>query len=313
MPVFGPQPAGDFNGGRRNDRFVIDPDDLSLVEVSDRGGRGDALRIIDRPGSDAGEFSVEGDLLVWRPFERAGAVEIALAGGVSPIEYLEWERLPEDGAPYLHRMRIVTDTDAPTGSNFAAAGTQGDDVIDAQDFARFRGGWSEVYGNGGDDRLVGSNRHAVYLYGGDDDDTLIGAGRFDDYFYGDADDDILRGNRGDDGLYGGGDDDRIYGGRGNDSLFGDAGNDTLSGGTGDDEFVYWVGAGSEGTDRISGFEIGGDRVILDGYAPGSSILSLRAVSGGIEVTLLETGTRVVFEGLTSGDIQANAAAIFEIV
>ncbi len=95
-----------------------------------------------------------------------------------------------------------------------------------------------VFGNGGNDRLIGGNDDDI-LNGGSGRDRLIGRG-------------------GDDTLIGGGGNDILRGGGGNDILDGGRGNDTLIGGAGDDIFVL-----SEGPGRalIRDFR-GGDRLGL---------------------------------------------------
>jgi Ca2+-binding RTX toxin-like protein len=80
-----------------------------------------------------------------------------------------------------------------------------------------------VFGNGGNDRLLG---------GGEDDSFDGGAGR-----------DRLVGRGGDDTLVGGGGNDNLRGGGGDDILDGGSGNDVLIGGGGDDTFVLSTGGG----------------------------------------------------------------------
>ncbi len=53
----------------------------------------------------------------------------------------------------------------------------------------------------------------------------------------------------------------LSGGNGNDTLAGGAGNDSLSGGTGRDDFVF-AGAGANGSNRISDFAHGIDRLVV---------------------------------------------------
>ncbi|MEM6713921.1 MAG: calcium-binding protein [Cyanobacteria bacterium P01_D01_bin.6] len=98
-----------------------------------------------------------------------------------------------------------------------------------------------LYGNGGNDHIVGSDimntQYEGYLggqdtlHGGTGNDWLEG-GTGDDELYGDADNDTLEG---------GGGNDTLEGGTGNDWLEGGAGNDTLDGGSDSDGFDYDYG------------------------------------------------------------------------
>lgn len=93
------------------------------------------------------------------------------------------------------------------------------------------------------------------------DDTLTGLGG----------DDVLLSRRGNDSLDGGDGDDRLYAGRGNDTVVGGAGDDeisgdmdtdTLTGGGGSDTFV--LHGDDTGIDTITDFEVGVDRIRLEG-------------------------------------------------
>ena len=105
-----------------------------------------------------------------------------------------------------------------------------------------------VTGSGGDgagDKL----RNIEQLWGSGHDDT----------FTGDGGSNRLEGNAGDDTLDGGGGRDRLNGGAGADTLTGGPGNDTLIGGAGADIFVFGAGSGS---DTITDFELGADKILL---------------------------------------------------
>jgi Ca2+-binding RTX toxin-like protein len=93
-----------------------------------------------------------------------------------------------------------------------------------------------IYGDKGNDKLVGRAGDDI-LYGGDDSDQLNG----------DAGRDKLYGEFGEDFLYGGSGDDILYGGFAGDKLMGDAHNDKLDGEAGED-FLY----GGSGKDTLSG-------------------------------------------------------------
>lgn len=72
--------------------------------------------------------------------------------------------------------------------------------------------------------------------------------------------DVLFGGKGDDKLFGAGGSDELNGGAGDDQLTGGSGEDLLRGGLGKDVFVY--DARAFGSDTISGFQIGTDRINL---------------------------------------------------
>lgn len=107
---------------------------------------------------------------------------------------------------------------------------------------------------GGNDLAWGSDKADV-IYGGAGQDELW-AGGGDDRLYGGTDDDEIDGEGGTDRIDGGPGEDEIWGGRGNDRLTG--GNDGEA-----DSFVYWDR--KPGTDRITDFEDGLDRVDLIEY------------------------------------------------
>lgn len=152
-----------------------------------------------------------------------------------------------------------------------------------------------IYGDSGNDRLYGDAGNDT-MYGGTGDDNIM-SGDGDDMAYGGAGVDYLVGGAGHDTLYGGDGDDRLDGNNGNDALYGGAGRDfllgqhsddlivggaggdTLSGGPGNDTFHFYEGdlvnwfdetAGTEQErrfqlDLITDFEIGADRIVIDGF------------------------------------------------
>ena len=146
-----------------------------------------------------------------------------------------------------------------------------------------------LYGSAYDDILAGDGRNNVLdggaghdtLYGGPDggDDTLNGGDGNDRIFGGKGDDtlnggdgnDALRGNADDDTLNGGPGDDTLHGGPGNDRLNGGPGTDTLTGGDGADTFIFAPGAGS---DTITDFERGQDRIDLSAFAELTTLADL---------------------------------------
>ncbi|MBP2160297.1 MULTISPECIES: M10 family metallopeptidase C-terminal domain-containing protein [Asticcacaulis] len=78
----------------------------------------------------------------------------------------------------------------------------------------------------------------------------------------------------------------LSGGNGNDTLAGAAGNDSLSGGTGRDDFVF-ASSGANGTDRITDFAHGIDRLVFVsadyGFATGHALTAAEFTVGGAAV------------------------------
>jgi len=112
------------------------------------------------------------------------------------------------------------------------------------EFIAGRFGDSVLFGNGGNDTLLGD---------------LEGAGN-DKLFAGQGNDEVL-GNDGDDIVFGEEGDDSLFGGNGNDYLRGGAGNDFLFGGEGTDIFAVFSG---DGKDTVFDFEASKDIIGLGG-------------------------------------------------
>jgi len=100
------------------------------------------------------------------------------------------------------------------------------------------------YGGAGDDWFFNATNLPCEAHGGPGDDTLEG-GPADDTLYGDAGSDALFGKEGNDHLYGGSEWDHLDGGPDNDQLRGgwDGWDDEVISGTGHDlnyrEVIYW--------------------------------------------------------------------------
>jgi len=93
------------------------------------------------------------------------------------------------------------------------------------------------------------------------DNTTQGFDNSNDVINGQGGNDVLSGLSGNDTLRGGDGNDLLLGGEGDDVLVGGMGADTLTGGAGSDRFVL---ASDSGTDTISDFQIGIDRIQLSG-------------------------------------------------
>jgi Ca2+-binding RTX toxin-like protein len=212
------------------------------------------MTVYDRPGRTAGEFLVQGTELIWKNYQ-GDEVRIALnPDGGSPIEFFNWVRLAVDGTPYSVTNKIILPGTPITETNVSAAGTAGDDVLSAARFATYHSGFTELYGDDGNDTLTGSDTTFTLVYGGNGRDVINGIGAAGDDFSGDAGRDILRGLGGNDALDGGADADRLFGGNGVDSLTGGSGNDTVSGGAGVDSFYF--NPKEIGIDLITDYEAG---------------------------------------------------------
>ena len=148
------------------------------------------------------------------------------------------------------------------GGNDPIFGGRGNDIIDGgSDRDLIQGGLGDdlLFGSAGNDYVRGDGGKDI-LIGGDDRDYL-GGGDGDDYLLGGNGVDYLRGNSGNDILNGGGEDDSICGDAGDDLIDGGAGNDVLFGHTGADTFKLTA---NFGTDLISDFQLGSDRLMLAG-------------------------------------------------
>jgi Ca2+-binding RTX toxin-like protein len=147
----------------------------------------------------------------------------------------------------------VNIVDAVPSVGLNLIGTANDDVLvgsNFDDIIRGLAGGDRLKGRGGDDRVIG---------GGGNDKLIGGSG--DDLLKGGGDNDKLVGKAGDDILNGGGGNDKLKGGAGEDVLQGKKGNDKLFGGADNDIFVLKKG---HGTDVIRDFELGDDRVQIQG-------------------------------------------------
>jgi Ca2+-binding RTX toxin-like protein len=172
--------------------------------------------------------------------------------------------------------------------------------------------------------LANGNELANKIIGNAQQNTMSGFGGIDQLFgeagadsvSGGAGADLLFGGSGNDLLFGDDGNDKLYGGTGSDSLFGGAGNDSLTagsdgswleggvgrdllvGGAGQDVFIFAAGSGR---DMVVDFEVGVDRLVLDGIDP----KSVKTVFRG-DTLLVSWGTtdyvKVDMMGLVSGDL-----------
>jgi Ca2+-binding RTX toxin-like protein len=185
----------------------------------------------------------------------------------------------------------------------------------------------EVYGQGGNDRLVvgdlsGTALQQIYFEGGGGNDTLDGAAATRTL--------VASGGDGSDNLTGGHEHDTLAGGAGADVLVGLHGDDLLDGGAGADRFVWNAGDGADriiggadadtaeinSTDDDDSFGVaasGGD-VLFSSADPASTPIGISevetiSVSGGGGADLLTVGdlsattvTKLIFDAGAGDDI-----------
>jgi Ca2+-binding RTX toxin-like protein len=147
--------------------------------------------------------------------------------------------------------------DGNAGADIMRGGAGNDtyDIDDAGDLV------FEIQANGqdsgGNDRIIGTASFSMPAFV--EQATLTGTA--DLFVHGNEIANIITGNSGNNLLTGGAGDDRINGGDGNDVLIGGSGRDTLIGGNGQDDFMFM--STGDGSDLISGFATGVDRIVVD--------------------------------------------------
>ena len=164
---------------------------------------------------------------------------------------------------------------------------------------RFTGGAGRDvwFGLAGHD-LAEGRRGADVLYGNAGADRLRGQAG-DDRLYGDGGQDTLWGGSGRDQVQGGAGADRLLGGAGRDQVAGGAGDDRLTGGTGADRFVF---ARGDGRDRITDFQDGLDRIVIETGA--SRFGHLRIADLGDDLRIRFADVVIVLEDVARGEIDA---------
>ena len=133
------------------------------------------------------------------------------------------------------------------GNMDTAYGGDGNDVLLAENAS---GNWTYLWGEAGDDTLMGG-AGSTGLWGGAGNDTIFG-GAGVNYIWGDdfgseAGDDVIHGGNGYDFVSAGGGNDIVYGNDGDDTLSGNEGDDSLYGGAGNDSLI-----GGAGDDLLEG-------------------------------------------------------------
>jgi predicted outer membrane repeat protein len=140
----------------------------------------------------------------------------------------------------------------------------------------------------------------IFAFGGND--TILAGFGIDEIFGGDGNDRLF-GGEGDDRLFGETGNDQMWGDGGEDFLYGGVGNDICTGGFGRDTFVV---TRSEGTDRITDFQIGEDAIACGG---GLRFDSLLITQNGNNTLLIDTSTNqnlAVLIGVNASSLTANS-------
>ncbi len=185
----------------------------------------------------------------------------------------------------------------------------------------------ELYGRGGNDRLIGGTG-ADLLRGGDGSDTLNGGAGNDTLLGGDSAADlrdVIYGGNGNDSIDGGYGNDELYGGAGNDTILGSFGSDTLIGNEDDDWLsggplsdMLYGGPGNDtldggfGHDRLNG-GAGADRFWHAGIADHGSdwVQDYNAAEGDLLVVGLAGATRSQFQVNITNTAGAGQAGVDE--
>lgn len=163
--------------------------------------------------------------------------------------------------------------------------------------------------------IKGTIRPAAAILGTSGNDRLSG-GDPDDRIYGDNGNDLLYGNNGNDQLWGNNDNDTLFGGLGNDQLSGGEGNDWLYGGKGNDVLTgnygvdTFVLASGEGTDSITDFEMGRDKLALSG---GLRFGQLSIQNQGSQALIMDSSDNQVLaklDGVSASTLLAQASTTF---
>lgn len=129
----------------------------------------------------------------------------------------------------------------------------------------------------------------IEIYGNNGDDTIIG-GDGPEYVDGQAGNDSIVGNGGNDTLHGGADNDTVIGGAGNDRICGENGNDQLRGGAGNDTILGNKGADILWGDKGSNYLDAGQ--FNDTIYSRNSEMDTVIGGAGIDQAQIDTGTDV---------------------
>jgi Ca2+-binding RTX toxin-like protein len=305
-------------------------------------GTWSTTRIVGTPGADtlngtSAAEEIEGlDGNDWLTGNGGG--DTLLGGGGDDYLVADKDTIRIDGGEGWDAIVADPSTDAAgfhftvLGSNVeSVSGRYGNDVIDARGLTTGitlvgYAGHDTLYGGDGDDVVLGFEGNDIVnggngfdqLVGGDGNDVMDGGatgGIYGDRLFGDAGDDTLTVS--DNGwAWGGADNDTITGAagtwlkgdEGNDTIVGLAGAQQIVGGSGDD--VLTGGADNDrfdfadgwGRDRITDFQIGLDRISLEGVTGLDQYdqLTITQMAAGTEVGY--GGNTMFLSGVIAGQL-----------
>ncbi len=214
---------------------------------------------------------------------------------------------------------MVYATSATQGFTRALYGDDGDDTLVGSEFddSLYGGrGRDQLFGLEGADRLEGGDDDDV-LYGGDDNDFLDG-GNHADVMYGEDGDDWLQGGPGDDRMFGEVGDDWLLGNAGDDELTGGVGSDYVLGGANDDTINWTFGqpvdffvTGGGDLQSVTASDGGQDTFVITAPSTDDAI-TITAVSraGSLQATN-PTGSNTTLYQLPDGiQIDVNSSALY---
>lgn len=231
-----------LDGGDGDDEYSVDGRTDDRVTISDSGGT-DTLISYYYGGLDFGSYVWDGST-VRRTTSSGHEIVIASFAGAPVIEFVRWVDVYETGVNF-GPLKLIVDQADFTSSEVVFAGTDNADTITAPDLSAAGteaiGGM--IFGNGGDDEIIGVNNFQYAVYGGAGNDTITVApvtdassasqeatvGQFID------------GGAGRDSIVTAGGDDSISGGDGSDTLSGGEGDDVIYGGANDDWLIHTRG------------------------------------------------------------------------
>ena len=199
------------------------------------------------------------------------------------------------------------------GDSDTAHGGNGNDTLISEN----TGTWSYLWGEAGDDVLVGGLFSGMFAGGvGNDtitgglgmnfiwgDDQVAGGGGGNDVITGGNDYDYVVAGEGDDVVYGNGGNDNLSGNAGNDTLYGGAGNDFLDGGLGVDTMTgglgndtYTVGRGY-GTDTVVENDATAGNTDVAQFLSGvaSDQIWFQQATNNLEVSIIGTTDKLVIK------------------
>lgn len=242
--------------GMGTDFFYFVPFSSDFDIWEDAGGT-DVLMLPDYSSTPFRAISYDGTALTVRISGGILTIPDSTLGTPS-VEFVEYRQVaygPGDDPESLGTLQLITDLGAVAGADIAVIGTKGDDVIAAPTLPQKITGFSEIFGNDGDDAILLSPTQDYRAFGGRGQDVIEGQGASDDFIAGGIGRDQLRGRDGNDEIFGGMHRDLIRGGAGNDVVYGDGSamvtvrgfNDRIFGGLGQDVLI-----GAGGDDKIFG-------------------------------------------------------------